>query len=235
MRYLCAGPAHISTLRSFFKSVKDAPLSRQFADKRLKKLVKQGRIYEIVFYGIHGKKSKYFTLTELGAVEITKAHGIPREHIRVIKPTKHRLHHELMIADIIRTLEREMRQGLLKLAYMFDDSTMRQIRGTGKGTYYPDLQMQIDRMNKTPIPLYLEYDGGSRAESYWVEKIKDWEGLVLILCDSTRRMEEMCKYVINSVRMYETGLGLYDEFITHGMSGTEWYWVRGRYKSRINL
>src|SRR5271169_5783562 len=85
MRYLAAGPADWRTLYDmFFRNENGNLLSRSIAERRLSKLVAQGRIYRLTYYSDHGQLVKYYVLTELGATQISQTCLIPRESIRVI-------------------------------------------------------------------------------------------------------------------------------------------------------
>lgn len=236
MRYLAAGPANGKVIRNlFFRDANNMPLSRQVAERRLKKLCEQGRIVELKYCDQHGRVEKYYVLSDFGASEVSTAYLLSRESIRVLKPPKHRLRHELKIAEVIRTIDREVEQKKYQLGYLYDDCTMRQTMGTKKGTYYCDLCCEIIPSSGEPISTFIEYDGGTKSDSYWSSKLKNWKGLVLILCDHLDRIAQMKRYVRNSLRLGATALALHADFVRYGLAETEWLWLPKNIKGQINI
>jgi hypothetical protein len=90
-------------------------------------------------------------------------------------------------------------------------------------------------MTKYSIPVLIEYDGGTKSESYIIAKVKDWKGLVLFLTDDHRRLEVLQKYIRHSCRMDPTALALHSDFTKHGVANTEFIWMPGNSKGTIKF
>lgn len=182
-----------------------------------------------------GPKFALYVVGPAGIAYLTE-NAYTADEIRTLLPSQHTVAHELVVTDIVRTLQAESMQMEFPLKYYDDPACRSQRKLLGLKAPVPDLLLELKWKN-APLThrVNIEVHMGTVPLLEVVDKALKQEWQTLFICNTTENMDKLWKAMANRPELKSmVYFTLISEFCTKpgGIFGSNYMALNGR---RVSL